>query len=327
MRMLVAGGAGFLGGHLCRRLIADGHSVVCVDNLVTGAVSNFEDLLDEPRFTFLYADVADAPMTSVDVVLHLASPASPVDYERLPLETMHANSTGTGRLLEIAKASEAALVFVSTSEVYGDPLIHPQDETYWGNVDPVGPRSCYDESKRFGEALVTSWRNVHGVRAAIVRLFNTYGPGMRMDDGRVIPELISAALDRRPLMLHGDGLQTRSFMYVSDLIEGLISVATDPDLDGQILNIGNPDEVTVADVAERILAATGSDSSIVHVPARSGDPQRRKPDIGRMMARYGWRPAISLDIGLARTIAHVASDATTTKHDTARAESVSVSTT
>lgn len=316
MKVLVAGGAGFVGGHLCKRLIDDGHDVVCVDNLLTGSRTNISALLDHPRFSFLEVDVAETPSLPIDVVLHLASPASPVDYDRLPLETLHANSTGTGRLLAVAHDAGASLVYVSTSEVYGDPLVHPQHEDYWGNVDPVGPRSCYDEAKRFGEALVTSWRAVHGVKAAIVRVFNTYGPGMRMDDGRVVPELISAALDGRPLVLHGDGQQTRSFMYVSDLVEGLLTVATDPDLDGQILNIGNPHEITISDMAERIVATTGSSSEIVRGPARSGDPQRRKPDIGRMAARYGWQPVIALDIGLARTIAHAAGASTTTESGT-----------
>jgi nucleoside-diphosphate-sugar epimerase len=327
MRAMVAGGAGFVGGHLCRRLIDDGHEVICVDNLVTGARTNIESLLEHPRFKFEQVDVAESPMVPVDVVLHLASPASPVDYDRLPLETLHANSTGTGRLLDVAQDAGASLVYVSTSEVYGDPLVHPQREDYWGNVDPVGPRSCYDEAKRFGEALVTSWRAVHGVRAAIVRVFNTYGPGMRMDDGRVVPELIAAALDGRPLTLHGDGLQTRSFMYVSDLVDGLMTVASDPDLDGQILNIGNPHEVTIAEIAERIVAATGSTSSIVRGPARVGDPQRRKPDIGRMVARYGWQPVVSLDIGLERTIAHVSRASTTTMSGAGRIDPVPLGTT
>jgi len=305
VRALVAGGSGFVGAHLCRRLIDDGHEVVCVDNLVTGSLANIEDLLTHPRFEFHRIDVARAPSVPVDVVLHLASPASPVDYDRLPLETMDANSVGTGRLLAVARDANARLVYVSTSEVYGDPLVHPQHEDYWGNVDPIGPRACYDESKRFGEALVTSWRRVHGVRAAIVRVFNTYGPGMRMDDGRVVPELMSRALQGRPLMLHGDGRQTRSFMYVSDLVEGLMQVAQDPGLDGQVLNIGNPHEITIAEMAARIVAATGSDSPILVGPPRTGDPQRRKPDIGRMSARYGWRPSVSLDEGLQRTVAHV----------------------
>lgn len=322
MRALVAGGSGFVGAHLCRRLIDDGHEVVCVDNLVTGSLANIEDLLSHPRFDFHRVDVAEAPRVPVDVVLHLASPASPVDYDRLPLETMHANSVGTGRLLAVARDANATLVYVSTSEVYGDPLVHPQHEDYWGNVDPIGPRACYDESKRFGEALVTSWRRVHGVRAAIVRVFNTYGPGMRMDDGRVVPELMSRALHGRPLTLHGDGSQTRSFMYVSDLVEGLMRVAQDPDLDGQVLNIGNQHEITIAEMATRIVAATGSDSPIVVGPARIGDPQRRKPDISRISARYGWRPTVSLDAGLRLTVAHVTGVSAATSTEASQVETL-----
>jgi dTDP-glucose 4,6-dehydratase len=236
-------------------------------------------------------------------VLHLASPASPVDYARLPLETLAVNSAGTWRLLEIAEAAGARFVFVSTSEAYGDPLVHPQPETYWGNVDPIGPRSSYDEGKRFGEALVTSWRRVRGVRAAIVRLFNTYGPAMRLDDGRVVPEFLAAARAGLPLPIQGDGSQTRSYMYVSDLVEGLLHVALDQDLDGQVLNIGNPEEVSVRELADRLLAILGSDAGVVQVPGRPGDPQRRCPDISRMTARYGWRPEVTLDEGLRRTVA------------------------
>jgi len=302
VKVLVAGGSGFIGGHLCHRLIEDGHEILCVDNLVTGSLDNIDDLLGHPRFTFNHVDVAEAPQVDVDLVVHLASPASPVDYDRLPLETMHANSAGTERLLSVARDANARLIFVSTSEVYGDPLVHPQPEDYWGNVDPIGPRACYDESKRYGEALVTSWRRVHGVRAAIVRFFNTYGPGMRMDDGRVVPELISRAQQGRSLTLHGDGSQTRSFIYVSDLVAGLMCVVQDPDLDGLVLNIGNPAEITIAELALRIRAATGSDSPIALGPSRDGDPQRRCPDISRIKARYGWRPSVSLDEGLRFTI-------------------------
>jgi dTDP-glucose 4,6-dehydratase len=308
VRFIVAGGAGFVGGHLCRRLVADGHAVVCVDNLLTGRRENIADLVGRPQFAFVEADVchldgAALPGESPEVVLHLASPASPVDYARLPLETLAVNSAGTWRLLEIAEAAAARFVFVSTSEAYGDPLVHPQPETYWGNVDPIGPRSCYDEGKRFGEALVTSWRRVRGARAAIVRLFNTYGPAMRLDDGRVIPEFLAATQARLPLPIQGDGSQTRSYMYVSDLVDGLLHVALDPDLDGQVLNIGNPEEVTVLELADRLLAILGSGAGVVQVPGRPGDPQRRRPDISRMTARYGWRPEVTLDEGLRRTVA------------------------
>ena len=301
MRYLVAGGAGFVGSHVCRRLRADGDDVICVDNFVTGSLDNIRDL-EGPGFELVEGDVEQTPFREVDVVLHLASPASPVDYERLPLETLSANSAGTKRLLEVATGAGARLVFVSTSEVYGDPLIHPQPESYWGNVDPIGPRACYDEGKRFGEALLTSWRSVHHVNAAIVRVFNTYGPNMRLDDGRVVPELLGAVLAGRPLVLHGGGNQTRSFMYVSDLVDGLLRVARDRDADGDVLNIGNPDEVTISELAHRIGTVSGQPIEIVSVPARPGDPQRRRPDIGRMNRRYGWHPVVGLDEGLGRTI-------------------------
>ena len=301
MKVLVAGGAGFVGNHLCRRLLADGHHVVCVDNLITGEAGNIADLKGHPRFRFLNTDVAKTPATDVDVVLHLASPASPVDYDRLPLETMAANSIGTWRLLDVARQANARFVFVSTSEAYGDPLVHPQPETYWGNVDPIGPRSCYDESKRFGEALVTSYRRSHGLKAAIVRVFNTYGPAMRLEDGRVMPEFFGAAYSGQPLVVHGDGSQTRSFMYVDDLVEALTLISLDEELDGQLLNIGNPHEITIGQLAERIIAAAAPDTRTVHIPGRPGDPQRRCPDISRMRARYGWQPRIDLDAGLRQT--------------------------
>ena len=303
MKILVAGGAGFVGSHLCDRLVADGHAVTCLDNLVTGSRKNVAGLAAHPRFTFIEADVAAATLMEVDVIFHLASPASPVDYDRLPLETLAANSIGTWRLLDVAQAAGAHLTFVSTSEVYGDPLVHPQPETYWGNVDPIGPRACYDEGKRFGEALVTSMRRVNGVQATIVRLFNTYGPRMRPDDGRVVPALVSAALAGEPLTLHGDGTQSRSFMYVDDLVEGLVRVGLDPASDGDVLNIGNPHEVTMRHLAAEIARAIGRDSPIRYVPGRPGDPQRRRPDITKMTARYGWEPSVSLGDGLSRTVA------------------------
>ena len=252
MKVLVAGGAGFVGSHLCRRLLADGHRVTCVDNLLTGSLANVADLVARTASSSSRPTSPRVPRLPADAVLHLASPASPVDYERLPLETMAANSQGTWRLLDLARRAGATFTYVSTSEAYGDPEVHPQPETYWGNVDPVGPRSCYDESKRFGEALVTSYRRVHHVPAAIVRVFNTYGPAMRRDDGRVMPEFLGAALAGRPMVVHGDGSQTRSFMYVDDLVEALVRVGLDRDADGQLLNIGNPEEVTILELAELI---------------------------------------------------------------------------
>jgi len=301
-RILVAGGAGFLGSHLCELLLARGHRVVCVDDLSTGHTRNLEAFRDHPRFELIRADVAATPSMPVDAIAHLASPASPVDYERIPIHTMRANSLGTWRLLDIARERRAALLFVSTSEVYGDPLVHPQPETYWGNVDPIGPRSCYDESKRFGEALVTAYRREHGVRANIVRLFNTYGPRMRPDDGRVIPAMISAALDGKALPLHGDGSQTRSFCHASDTVAGISHVLTDADADGEVLNIGNPAEITMLDLAHAVLEGVGRSGGIEHVAKRPGDPERRRPVIDRMQERYGWGPRVSLTDGLAQTI-------------------------
>ncbi len=303
MRVLVAGGAGFVGSHVCRELLQRGHSVVCVDDLSTGSRANIAQLEGRPDFEFLETDVAETPELAVDAVMHLASPASPVDYDRMPLHTMAANSLGTWRLLDLASAAGAAMLFVSTSEVYGDPLVHPQPETYWGNVDPIGPRSCYDESKRFGEALVMASRRETGVRANIVRVFNTYGPRIRLDDGRVIPELISAALDGRPMIVHGDGSQTRSFCYVSDLVAGLLHVALDPDLDGGVINVGNPQEITILELTERIRRLLRPDAVIAHVPAREGDPNRRRPDITKMQQRYGWAPRVGLEEGLRLTAA------------------------
>jgi dTDP-glucose 4,6-dehydratase len=301
VKILVAGGAGFIGSHACRALLGRGHSVVCLDNLSTGSRSNIRALEHDRAFTFIEADVTEAARISTDRILHLASPASPVDYDRLPLETMAANSLGTWRLLELAAETGAGLTYVSTSEVYGDPLVHPQPETYWGNVDPVGPRSCYDESKRFGEALLFAMRRTTGVRANVVRVFNTYGPRMRADDGRVIPEMMSAALTGRPLIVHGDGLQTRSFCYVTDLVEGLLHVVLDPMLDGEILNLGNPAEITMRALADEVVRVTASDSLIMFDEARAGDPARRKPDITRVQRRYGWRPGVKLGDGLRAT--------------------------
>jgi dTDP-glucose 4,6-dehydratase len=275
-----------------------------VDNFLTGSRQNIRNLEAAPGFTLLETDVAAVPDVQVERILHLASPASPVDYDRLPLETMHANSRGTERLLQLAKSVGATLTFTSTSEVYGDPLVHPQPESYWGNVDPIGPRSCYDESKRFGEALIVASRRVHGVRANIVRLFNTYGPRMRLNDGRAVPQLLAAAIVGEPLTIHGDGTQTRSFCYVSDLVDGLLHVALDGEIDGEVFNIGNPVEITIRELADAIVRATGSRSEITYLPRPPGDPERRRPVIDRMQRRYGWAPKVELADGL-----HLTADA------------------
>jgi dTDP-glucose 4,6-dehydratase len=274
-----------------------------VDDLSTGAIHNVADLMDDDRYQFIEADVATTPDIRVDVIAHLASPASPVDYDRMPMHTMRANSLGMYRLLDVASAVGARLLFTSTSEIYGDPLVHPQPETYWGNVDPVGPRSCYDEAKRFSEALLFAARRETSVQANVVRLFNTYGPGMRHDDGRVIPEMISAALTGRPLVIHGDGSQTRSFCYVSDLVAALSMVIHDDRLDGEIFNIGNPHEITVRELATHIVDLTETDSELRFTSARPGDPERRQPVIDRISTRYGWEPRVILRDGLKATIA------------------------
>jgi len=300
MKVVLAGGAGFIGSHLTDLLLLHGHEVVVIDNLSTGRKENVHEDAE-----LIVADISgpgrDLPFIP-DVIVHLASPASPVDYWAKPLATMAANSVGTLNLLEQASVDDARFIFASTSEVYGDPLVHPQPESYFGNVDPIGPRSCYDESKRFGEALVTNYRQVFGVRAAIVRIFNTYGPRMRKEDGRVVPELMGQAIAGGPLTIHGTGQQTRSFCYVSDLVEGLRLVIEDEELDGQVLNLGSEEEYTIALLARHIAAATGSRASLQNVVGRDGDPQQRRPDISRIKQRYGWSPTVPLAEGLLQTL-------------------------
>jgi nucleoside-diphosphate-sugar epimerase len=303
MRILVAGAGGFIGSHLTDRLLADGHAVIAIDNFITGTHSNLDGAERHPAFDLIEVDVVETPDLDVDLILHLASPASPVDYDRLPLETMRANALGTWRLLDVARRAGARLIFTSTSEVYGDPLVHPQDESYWGNVDPIGPRSCYDESKRFAEALIMASRRATGVQATIVRLFNTYGPRMRLDDGRAIPELLTAALAGRPMTVHGDGSQTRSFCYVDDLVEALVAVARDTSADGEVFNVGNPHEMSIRELADAIVRVTSTSSSIVFDPRRPGDPERRRPNITKITTRYGWAPRVPLDRGLTHTAA------------------------
>ncbi len=304
MRVLVAGGAGFIGSHVCRELLRRGHDVVCLDNLVTGSMDNVEELDADRRFAFMREDVTRTPLLSVDLVLHLASPASPVHYKQFAVETMLANSAGTHRLLALAAGCGARFVFASTSEIYGDPLEHPQNESYWGNVNPIGPRACYDESKRFGEALTFEYRRRHAVNASIVRIFNTYGPNMNPDDGRVVPAFVGAALDGRPLPVFGDGQQTRSFCYVSDLVDALLLVAMDANAAGDVFNIGNPHEVTMLDLARTIADEIGGEHQFNFLPSSSDDPSRRRPDITRIRERYGWEPRVGLAEGLQRTIAY-----------------------
>jgi nucleoside-diphosphate-sugar epimerase len=289
---------------VCRALLGRGHETVCLDNLITGSIDNVSELMDDRRFTFVEANVTQAPLVPSDVILHLASPASPVHYKELPIETMLANSAGTHRLLALAEDVGARFIFASTSEVYGDPLEHPQSESYWGNVNPIGARACYDESKRFGEALTFEYRRTRGVNASIVRIFNTYGPRMNIDDGRVVPEFIAAALAGRPLPIFGDGSQTRSFCFVDDLVSALLHVAFDPSADGEVFNAGNPHEVTMLELAHAVCAACEVTCRIDHREAASDDPQRRRPDIRRIASRYDWAPRVALEEGLRETVAY-----------------------
>jgi dTDP-glucose 4,6-dehydratase len=301
-RVVVTGGAGFLGSHLCEALVARGDSVVCVDGLSSGRLSNLEALEHDRSFELVIGDVSVALEVEghVDAVLHLASAASPPDYLARPLETLAAGSEGTRRALELAASSNARFVLASTSEVYGDPLVHPQPETYWGNVNPVGPRSVYDEAKRFAEALTIAWRSAHGLDVGIARIFNTYGPRLRPGDGRVVSNFVVQALEERPLTVYGDGSQTRSLCYVTDEIEGLLAL-----LDSRVVgpvNIGNPHEVTILELAERVIALTGSTSRTENLPLPEDDPLRRCPDISLARRELGWEPRIELDDGLTRTI-------------------------
>ncbi|MBX7435560.1 SDR family oxidoreductase [Mycobacterium sp. Y57] len=303
MRVLVTGGAGFLGSHLAETLVRRGDTVVCVDDLSTGRMSNIAGLMGRPSFDFQRSDVSKGLHVggSIDVVAHLASPASPPDYQRRPLETLAAGSRGTEHALELANRCNARFVLASTSEVYGDPLVHPQHEDYWGNVNPIGPRSVYDEAKRFAEALTFAYRRSLGVNTGVVRIFNTYGPRIQPHDGRVVTSFITQALNGDPLTIYGDGSQTRSFCYVDDLVAGLVAMI-DSDAEGPI-NLGNPVERTVRELAELVLAQTESSSTVEHHPLPTDDPTRRKPDISKARQLLGWSPRIDAEEGLRRTIA------------------------
>ncbi|MPZ48153.1 MAG: NAD-dependent epimerase/dehydratase family protein [Dehalococcoidia bacterium] len=300
-RFVVAGGAGFIGSHVCTTLVAQGHEVLCLDNLLTGRERNVAHLTGRPNFRFVQADVTAPPPFEADFVLHLASPASPVQYRAKPVETLLANSLGTLRLLERAIEADARLLFASTSEVYGDPLEHPQTESYWGNVNPIGERSCYDEGKRFGEALAMAMRT-RGANVGIVRIFNTYGPRMDPLDGRVIPAFIGAGLSGKPFPIQGTGQQTRSFCFVSDLVDGLLKVAQDSSANGEVFNLGNPEEVTMIELAETVASLLGVEAKYDFLPAAVDDPYRRCPDITRVRERFGWEPHRSLRSGLEETI-------------------------
>jgi dTDP-glucose 4,6-dehydratase len=299
---VVTGGSGFLGSHLCDRLLKEGHRVWCIDNLITGNPANIAHLIGHERFTFLHYDVTSFVFIDgrVDNILHFASPASPIDYLRVPIQTLKVGSLGTHKALGLAKAKKARFLLASTSEVYGDPLIHPQPESYWGNVNPIGSRGVYDEAKRFAEAITMAYHRYHGVDTRIVRIFNTYGPRMRVDDGRAIPAFLSQALRGEDLTVFGDGSQTRSVCYVDDLIEGIYRLLKSDIVEP--VNIGNPDELSILDLAKEIIALTGSRSSIVRKDLPEDDPKVRQPDISLARERLGWTPRVDRREGLARTL-------------------------
>ncbi len=299
---VVTGGAGFLGSHLTDLLLARGHKVIAIDNFVTGSVDNISHLGGNPNFKFIQQDVTEFIFLDVPVhfVWHFASPASPIDYLEIPIQTLKVGSLGTHKALGLAKNKNARFLIASTSEIYGDPLIHPQTEDYWGNVNTIGPRGCYDEAKRFGEAMTMAYHREHGVETRIVRIFNTYGPRMRLNDGRVVPAFISQALRNKPLTVFGEGKQTRSFCYVSDLIEGIYRLMNSST--SEPVNIGNPHEMTMLEFAHEIIGATGSRSKIAYKPLPQDDPKQRRPDITRAKTVLRWEPKVSLKEGLTKTI-------------------------
>ncbi|MFQ3663310.1 MAG: UDP-glucuronic acid decarboxylase family protein [Chloroflexaceae bacterium] len=303
MRVLITGGAGFLGSHLTDRFLSEGHEVIAMDNLITGTTDNIAHLAGHPRFMFIKHDVTnyiyvDGPL---DAILHFASPASPIDYLELPIQTLKVGALGTHKALGLAKAKGARFLLASTSEVYGDPQVHPQPESYYGHVNPVGPRGVYDEAKRFAEAMTMAYHNYHGLDTRIVRIFNTYGPRMRLRDGRVVPNFIQQALKNEPLTVYGDGSQTRSFQYVSDLVEGVYRLLFSDEIEP--VNIGNPGEFTIREFADVVIKLTGSKSPIVYKDLRTrDDPQVRQPDIARARRVLGWEPLVTLEAGLEQTI-------------------------
>jgi len=304
MRVVITGGAGFIGSHLSERLMRDGHEVVCVDNLITGATQNISHLQGDARFHFVQHDISKPlePSEPLDYVLHFASPASPPDYLKFPIQTMKVGSLGTLNALGIAKSKKAKFLLASTSEVYGDPEVHPQPETYWGHVNPVGPRGVYDEAKRFAEALTMAYHREHDIDTRIVRIFNTYGPRMRLNDGRAIPNFIAQALKNEPLTVYGDGQQTRSFCYIDDLVDGIIGIMAVAHHDP--VNVGNPDEWTIFKLAQTVQRlVNGTHSRIEFRPLPTDDPKQRRPDIATLKRLTGWAPKIRLQDGLASTIA------------------------
>ncbi len=308
MNYLITGGAGFIGSHLCERLSASGgkeeNKVICIDNLITGNIDNIAQMIKNPQFEFIQSDVSK-PIEikgSLDAILHFASPASPIDYQKYPIQTLKVGSLGTLNALGLAKAKRAKFLLASTSEVYGDPLVHPQKEDYWGNVNPIGPRGMYDESKRFAEALTMAYHRYHKIDTRIVRIFNTFGPFMRKEDGRAIPTFINQALKNEEITVFGDGSQTRSFCYIDDMVEGICRLLASDLPDGSPVNIGNPQEMSVLDLAKLILKLTSSKSRVVFKPLPVDDPKVRQPDITLAREKLNWQPRVSLEDGLRKTI-------------------------
>lgn len=303
-RTLITGGAGFLGSHLCDRFIAEGHEVICMDNFITGTPENVAHLMGHERFHLVEHDVTNFVYVEgrLDYVLHFASPASPIDYLKYPIQTLKVGALGTHKTLGLAKEKGARFLLASTSEVYGDPLVHPQKEDYWGNVNPVGLRGVYDEAKRFAEALTMAYNRYHGVETRIVRIFNTYGPRMRLDDGRALPTFMAQALRGEPLTIFGDGSQTRSFQYVDDLVEGIYRLLMSEEIEP--VNIGNPDEITIREFAEEVIALTGTRSTLTNEPLPMDDPKVRQPDITRARQVLDWKPQVSRSDGLKRTLTY-----------------------
>jgi dTDP-glucose 4,6-dehydratase len=323
-RTLITGGAGFLGSHLCDRFLAEGHDVICMDNFITGNPDNVAHLIGHPGFDLIEHDVTNFIYVEggLDYVLHFASPASPIDYLKYPIQTLKVGALGTHKALGLAKAKGARFLLASTSEVYGDPLEHPQRETYWGNVNPVGLRGVYDEAKRFAEAMAMAYHRYHGVETRIVRIFNTFGPRMRLDDGRALPTFMTQALTGEPLTVFGDGSQTRSFCFVDDLIDGIFRLLHSEVVEP--VNIGNPDEITILDFAKEIIELTNSDSSITFEPLPADDPKIRQPDTSKATEELGWTPKIDRRDGLARTLDYVRERLDARKDDASEREPTSV---
>jgi nucleoside-diphosphate-sugar epimerase len=303
LKITVTGGAGFIGSNLCARLLKDGHHILCVDNLLTGSIDNLIPLWDHPLFTFLQHDVTQPFEFDADAIFHLASPASPVGYMEHPIETILVNSQGTYQMLEQARKQHALFLLASTSEIYGDPLVHPQREDYWGNVNPIGPRACYDESKRLGETITMEYYWQHQTNVRIVRIFNTYGPNSQIDDGRMIPNFITQALKNQPLTIFGDGTKTRSITYVSDLVEGLVLAMFKPNTMGEVFNLGSTEEYTVREYAEMIIRLCHATSTLIFEPSRIDDPERRRPNPTKAQQILGWQPKVNIEEGLQKSIA------------------------